>query len=101
MCTGGIGPNLGNAQDVREIYSATDSYENHSTAGKAKYGNQVCTNKFMNKCMVHCDNNVSLDPEHTSYLVILSHITRADWFVHTRNYREFNRYPEGSKIFNR
>ena len=99
LFTDGKGPNLGNAQDVRLVYSLADPYPSHSLAGRRNYANPPYTNKELYSFFHKANQDFNLDPENTSFLIVVPKWENADWWFFTYSYTIVEEFPIGSKIF--
>ena len=79
-------------------YTLRDPYQAHCLAGYSNYCNPVYTHSEITKFLTKAAADFDLDPEHTSFLLVLPHWPQAPWWPLTRDYQEMHRYGEGANI---
>ena len=96
--TDGLGPVRGNSH-CPAYFSRDDPVESHVLAGKSFYASPPFETNAICSLLTKMVKDFEVDPENTSYLVILPVKRGAPWWPLTSYFQEVKVWPKGSELF--
>ena len=96
--TDGLGPVRGNSH-CPAYFSRDDPVESHVLAGKSFYASPPFETNAICSLLAKMVRDFEVDPENTSYLVILPVKRGAPWWPLTSYFQEVKIWPKGSELF--